>query len=522
MYFPSILAFFPWPFIIITIGFLLYSRAARYRNYWKDQGVPHEKFSLLFGAQMKHLFTPLHLADEELYKKHGRLFGSFEDGKPVLFVGDPDLIKVALVKDGAKNQRRIFKYDDPILANLMLNVEPEQWRRIRSATSAAFTSGKLRKMQETIDKCALHMAERLKEVAKRSEDVNTKGYYGYFAFEAVSRCSFGARFSPKSDEERAFVRSARHAFFTPVTPWIVLTAFFQRLGESFHKARFNKYSFSFYRDATTEMIKQRAESNTRHEDFLQMMLNAQEVSKEDVTKADQENSSPDFESSPLKPKDVKNLSEEEALAQCVLFFLAGQDTSSATSSFASYFLAINPDIQDKLRAEVDECFRKHGSSPPYDEVQKLPYLDCVVNETLRIMPTTVRLERTPFEDYVLGDTGVKVLRDCAIIVPVTAIHNDPEFFPDPEIFNPDRFNKENINSIRPYTFLPFGAGPRHCMGKRFAFQLVKTCLLHAVHSVEFVKCPRTKVPLEYLPGFGLLVPKELIVGIRERSRPVAD
>ncbi|KAH9369175.1 hypothetical protein HPB48_022040 [Haemaphysalis longicornis] len=142
---------------------------------------------------------------------------------------------------------------------------------------------------------------------------------------------------------------------------------------------------------------------------------------------------------PASPDDFSSdLTEVEALSQCVLFFLAGQDTASTASTFATYLLATNPHVQDRLRAEVDECFRKHGSSPSYDEVAKLPYLDCVVNETLRILPPVARLERCPAEDYVLGDTGIKVPSDCAIAVPVYAMHMDPEFFPEPEIFNPDR------------------------------------------------------------------------------------
>ncbi|KAH9369172.1 hypothetical protein HPB48_011369 [Haemaphysalis longicornis] len=140
---------------------------------------------------------------------------------------------------------------------------------------------------------------------------------------------------------------------------------------------------------------------------------------------------------PLQPECI-DLTEVEALSQCVLFFLAGQDTASTASTFATYLLATNPHVQDRLRAEVDECFRKHGSSPSYDEVAKLPYLDCVVNETLRIMPPGARLERCPAEDYVLGDTGIKVPSDCVIVVPVYAMHMDPEFFPEPEVFNPDR------------------------------------------------------------------------------------
>lgn len=80
-----------------------------------------------------------------------------------------------------------------------------------------------------------------------------------------------------------------------------------------------------------------------------------------------------------------------------------------------------------------------------------------------------------------------------------------------------RFSDENVGSIQPYTYLPFGAGPRNCIGMRFALQAVKLSLLHSVHSVEFVRTGKTKVPLEFHKGFGILNAKEIIVGIRNRS-----
>ncbi|CAN7942012.1 unnamed protein product, partial [Ixodes pacificus] len=82
---------------------------------------------------------------------------------------------------------------------------------------------------------------------------------------------------------------------------------------------------------------------------------------------------------------------------------------------------------------------------------------------------------------------------------------------------PKRFSEENIDSIRPYTYLPFGAGPRNCIGMRFALEAVKLSLLHSVHSVEFVPTKNTKVPLEFVTGFLAFNAKNITIGIRKRS-----
>uniref|UniRef100_A0A4D5RUX5 Putative cytochrome n=1 Tax=Ixodes scapularis TaxID=6945 RepID=A0A4D5RUX5_IXOSC len=205
------------------------------------------------------------------------------------------------------------------------------------------------------------------------------------------------------------------------------------------------------------------------------------------------------------------------MAQCVLFFAAGQDTTSSVLAFTLYLLAIHPEVQAKLREQADECFKQHGPDPSLDVVSKLKYLHGVVSESLRMFPPGPRLERSSPTDYVLGDTGIKIPKDCPIAVPVYAMHHDPDYFPDPSKFDPDRFSEENIDNIRPYTYLPFGAGPRNCIGMRFALETVKLSLLHSVHSVEFVRTNNTKVPLEFSTGFLVFNAKNITIGVRKRT-----
>lgn len=253
---------------------------------------------------------------------------------------------------------------------------------------------------------------------------------------------------------------------------------------------------------------------------MQHMMDAQEGSlalSEDSTE-EPENKLFDvgLDKKPASANNNKRLTEMEAMAQCVLFFLAGQETTLTTLTFAAYQLALNPAIQEKLRKEVDECIAANGPEPSLDVISKLKYLNCVVSEALRLLPPVVRLERCGSNDYVLGDTGMKLPSGCTVIIPVYSIHHDPEFFSDPECFKPDRFNEENVGSIHPYTYLPFGAGPRNCIGSRFVLQSIKMCLLHSVHSVEFTKTDKTKVPLSIKPGIGVLTTEDITLGIRRR------
>lgn len=152
----------------------------------------------------------------------------------------------------------------------------------------------------------------------------------------------------------------------------------------------------------------------------------------------------------------------------------------------------------------------------YDQLANLEYLEACINETLRLHTSILLLERSPSEDYKLGDTGIVVEKDIVIQIPIHCIHHSEEFYPDPNRFIPDRFLPENRDKLVPYTFLPFGAGPRNCVGMRFALMEAKLAIVKIVQKFEFVRCEKTKVPLEFKPGAGLLMAKDVTVKVLKR------
>lgn len=511
-----------WLLLAATAVILLYLYVGRHRNYWKKQNIPQEDFSLIIGPAMRLILRPFHENDTRRYQKLGRVFGIYEGSQPTLLVGEPELVKQVLVKDfPLLCNRRQLKFFDPLLDNMMSIAPVERWRKIRPSASPAFTTGKLRRMNEMIQACAEITSEHLKNAAQQKKDIDIKQFYSHYALDVIARCAFGTKLDSHTDATNEFVTKARKAFSGGITLPLVLFFLLPGLMKALRIKPLNSDAFEYFKDVSQSIIEKRKQKQCRQEDFLQLMMDAREGALQESAE-----SNPGKESSEIFNLDseIKNdiacvskaLSEDEALAQCVLFFLAGQDTTSSVISFAVYSLALNPEVQAKLRKEVDECFATHGKEPSLDAISKLPYLHCVVSETLRMYPPAPRLERSALEDYILGDSGIRVPKGCVVGVPVYAMHYDPEFFPNPEKFDPDRFSEENVGSIRPYTYLPFGAGPRNCIGMRFALQAVKLSLLHSVHSVQFVPTEKTDVPLKFAIGLGILNTKNITVGIRER------
>ncbi|KAH7945100.1 hypothetical protein HPB49_006826 [Dermacentor silvarum] len=449
---------------------------------------------------------------------------AFETGKSVLFVAEPELVKQVLVKDfPALPNRRAFKFFDPMLDNMMSIVPVDRWRKIRPASSPAFSTGRLRKMNSLIEDCAVVTAEHLKQAAANEEDIDIKQFFGNYSVDVIARCAFGTKLDSHSDQTNEFVTRSRQAFSGRITPRLFIFLINRLSTVRYYVPNVrNVVALSGGLSVLAYFAKKKKRHNLRHEDFLQLMMDAKEGKLASSVESVSERDNQLFNlGSDLKPdtsfSSNKTLTEEEAMAQCVLFFFAGQDTTSSVISYTLYQLALNPEVQEKLREEVDECFNIHGEHPSLDVITKLKYLHGVVSEALRMYPPATRIERSPLEDYILGDTGIKVKKGELIGVPVYSMHHDPQYFPDPFTFDPERFSDENVGSIQPYTYLPFGAGPRNCIGMRFALQAVKLSLLYTIRNVKVVRTEKTKVPLEFQNGFNILTAKDITLGIRKRG-----
>lgn len=252
----------------------------------------------------------------------------------------------------------------------------------------------------------------------------------------------------------------------------------------------------FFEEITRKTIQERRASQVKQQDFLQLLMEADEES--------------------LGPGS-RRLSEDEILAQCVLFFSVGFETASQLLMYCAYCLALHPECQEALHDELATAF---GDAQAIDDktlLRDLPYLAAVVDETLRLYNPVLRMERRAAEDFLLGDTGIIVPKGMIIGIPVWALHHTPEYFPKPHVFDPTRFLPENRANIVPSSYLPFGQGPRNCIGERFSMLESKLLLAEMLLRFRFVPTAATRVPLQFVPnGRPLLGPTDIIVGVEAR------
>jgi len=183
------------------------------------------------------------------------------------------------------------------------------------------------------------------------------------------------------------------------------------------------------------------------------------------------------------------LTEEEVIANAYISLIAGFETTSLALAYTFYLLVKNPEIQERLYMEVE-----NAPDSSYVTLQSFRYLDQVLDESLRIYPpVTGFISRVCKEDHQVGSFTFP--KGANVLFPAWQLHHDPDLFPDPWKFDPDRFSPENRSSIRSCSYIPFGEGPRNCIGSRFAQLEAKLALLNLVKKFKFVACERTEESL---------------------------
>ncbi len=244
-----------------------------------------------------------------------------------------------------------------------------------------------------------------------------------------------------------------------------------------------------------------------------------------VSKGFYDEHSSSFQDAALKHKATRRHEFDELVivATAIVILVAGYDTTGTTLAFAIYELSKNPDVQERLRNEVEDIVGD-AEEITYDHIQSMTYLDQVISETLRFhtpIPFTQRATSKPYKipgnetcnkpSYQYCDccycsslgSDLVLEEDFQIWINVSTIHFDPKHYPDPHKFNPEHFNKENKANRHPYAFQSFGQGPRGCVGMRFALLEAKLALANIVKRYNLLPSPKTKEPLELDPLSGI-------------------
>lgn len=350
--------------VTLAIFLVIYTYFKWSYKYWQRRGVvvpfeptfPLGNFNNPFSKEEGILHVLIAMYDAAK-KANAPYVGCYFLQSPQLVIADPEILRLILAKDfHSFNDRGIYFNEEknPLSAHLF-TIAGAKWKYLRSKLTPAFTSGKMKMMFNTLLDCGGPLLESVEKHSDRPIDI--KEVLGHFTTDIIGSCAFGLECSSFAGEESDFRRHGKDFFNAPVKAHLIdlFGTAFPKLAKKLGLEMMKTDSIDFFMNVVKNNIEFRERNNYKRNDFFQILMDIKEKSNE-------------------KPFTV-----EEFAAQVFIFFLAGYETSSTAMTFALYELAKHPDIQSRVRDEIDAVLKRHDGKLTYDAVQDMKYLKCVID-----------------------------------------------------------------------------------------------------------------------------------------------
>ncbi|CAH1099950.1 unnamed protein product [Psylliodes chrysocephalus] len=463
---------------ITTLGIAAYFYIKHKYSYWTNKGVAQLPPTFPFGNHSKYLPKGISLGgiSEDFYnefKKQGQKLGGVYLGlDPYLVVIDVTYARTIFGKDFSHFlDRGIFhNKKNPLTVNI-LTQGGEEWRTSRAKFTSIFTAAKMKFFFNTMKKCSDELKTNLEIIAKDGNaDIDIYEVMACFFTDVIGSVTYGVDANSFKSPDAIFRKLGRELFGTFSFPFrigLFLTICYPKFAKFINIGSFQPDIEQFFEKFVPDALDHRIKNNIQRADFLQLLIE-------------------------MKNSGIE-LSKNEIIGQSFIFFTAGFETSSAVSSLMLYEICKNPDVQEKLRAEINETISKYGDLT-YDATNEMPYFTQIMNETMRKYPLVPSLRRVCVKDYQFPDSNVVIEKGTNVILPVIGWHHDPDLFPDPEKFDPNRFEDKNAKYEG---FFPFGEGPRNCIGARLGVLQAKLGVAELIRNYKITLSPNSKEPLGF-------------------------
>ncbi|XP_077299454.1 cytochrome P450 9e2-like [Arctopsyche grandis] len=512
-----------WLTFVVTIILCLIAYSLHLNNFFKNRGINYLKPFPFFGNMFNVTIGKDHLVDRiwDVYNAFSkdRYVGIFNYTQPIVVIKDIELMKKITIKDFEHFVDHIEFTDevvDPYFGKSMFSLKGDRWKEMRTTLSPAFTSSKMRGMLPFIDECGKKFVKHLNDsLGNEHIEFDIKDLTSRFSIDTIGTCAFGIQVDSLKDKENNFYKSAK-AFSQFDTLAIVKFFLYTLCPKLFRLLKIeigNKDSTSFFHNLLVSNMNTREKEKIVRHDMVHLLTLAKNGS---LKTEDEKNEDVGFatikETNQIDKPKKTSWTDEELTAQALIFIFAGFDTTSTALSFLLHELAMNPEFQKKIHEEIDELMKNNSGKIDYNDLNKLKYLDMAVTETLRLWPPVVALDRLCVKPYNLPiqneASGVshQMQPGDGLWIPVYSIQRDPQYFKNPNKFNPERFSNENKAEIDVNHYMPFGIGPRACIGSRFALMTFKIFAIHVLTNFEVLQCSKTMNPIKIKPHLFNMVP----------------
>ncbi len=402
-----------------------------------------------------------------------------------IFSINPDVIQHILQKGNRKYAKSPIQ-TDALAAYIgfgLLTTEGDYWLRQRRLIQPGFHRQKLVGLvdimqQEVIKACASFENSALNGIPI---DMNQQGME--IAFKIVATSLFSSDISDEKMNELSHSIEAVQAFFIRTIRLPFMKPIYQLTG----KIKKHQQISDDIATILDELIENRRKSGQRKDDLLDMLL---ETRYEDTG---------------------EGMTDTQLRAESLILFVAGHETTANVITWMFYLLAQHPQVVQKLRQEFDTVVGKDELD--YEDFRNIPYAVQVINESMRMYPPAWIIDRMAISDDEID--GFEVQKNDLMIPFIYGLHHSKDLWDQPEQFNPDRFSRENKKDRHPYAFLPFGGGPRLCIGNNFAIMELQLILFHLILRFDFELADQT--PVDLLPMITLKPDRAIRLKVSKRK-----
>lgn len=336
-------------------------------------------------------------------------------------INHPDYIRHVLLNNADKYYKGPgFERVKMLLGNGIIVSDGPFWRRQRRMMQPSFNRKIIARLSDQIKRCNLDFLDQWKDKARVGAEINIARESSELALQIILR-------SILSDDLETVIEMAGHNPFTILTEHserdMQLVLKFRALGK-----------------LILELIKKRRQEKPERFDFLAMFMEARDKETGTV------------------------MTDQELLDEIMTMIIAGHETSAISMTWVWYFMGRFPEVESRVHQEVDTA--GYATIPDMEDLDQLPYVKQVLDEALRYYPPVWLYSRKAIEDDYIGEYFVP--SGTNIFISPYYLHRHPDFWPDAERFDPERFTEEAVRRQHRQAFIPFSAGPRRCIGDYFA------------------------------------------------------
>ncbi|XP_024082418.1 cytochrome P450 6B5-like [Cimex lectularius] len=479
--------------IVLSFFFYLYVCLKKTERYWRERNVGSLTVESIITVLLPILKNePIHRGFYNFHKAYPNykfiVMNIFR--RPIILTRDAEFLQKIMIKDFQHFvDHSEYKTDRDIVNLGLFSLTGSEWRGLRIKMSPTFTTGKLKSMFVEMEPCSNALVQNIEKTCGKP-DYDIRDDIMTYAMDVTASVIFGIELKNKELREK-YIKEASELFQTsPIIMFIMgVASQIPVLSNVLNMKILDENKEAFFRNIITQTFEQRKANNSNRNDYINLLLKLKEQGSLEVKMKD-----PDDEYLNTDSLQVENVevTDEMLTAQAFQFLSAGFEQIYNIMVLMLNEIARQEDIQEKIRKEIAKVKTKNGGYN-YRSVREMVYLEQCVHETLRKYPVIPFLLRYCVKDYVVND-HLTIKKGTHVGASLEGIHKDPNYFPDPEKYDPDRFKPDE--AFKNIAYLPFGAGPRVCIAMRFALMEMKLGLAKIIENFFISPGEKATYPLE--------------------------